>query len=59
MIRWFIDWTTRLNATDGLAFALVTVAVMAATGVAIAVVAELLFKALGIGAGKADRHHHH
>jgi hypothetical protein len=48
MISSFIEWTTRLNATHPLAFALVTVATMAALGIAIAVVVEVAFKLLGI-----------
>jgi hypothetical protein len=53
----FIQWTTHLNQTNHLAFALVTVGLMTATGLAIAVVAELVFKLLGIRTDRL-RHHH-
>jgi hypothetical protein len=53
----FIDWTTHLNETNRLAFALVTVGVMATVGLTIAAVAELVFRALGIKTGRA-RHRH-
>lgn len=55
MIASFIEWTTRLNETDLLAFALVTVGVMAAVGIAIALVADLIFKLLGIKAKSVHR----
>jgi hypothetical protein len=57
MITDFIEWTTHLNQTDRVAFALVTVAVMAGVGVFIATIAELIFKALGVRTGKPDHHH--
>lgn len=52
MLSEFIEWTTRLNESNRLAFALVTVGVMAAVGIAIATVAELVFRVLGIKPGK-------
>ena len=52
MISDFIDWTTHLNETNRLAFALVTVGVMVAVGIAISFVAELVFRLLGIKTGR-------
>ncbi|MBI5268511.1 MAG: hypothetical protein HY856_02415 [Burkholderiales bacterium] len=49
MLAWFIDWTTQLNATNRLGFAVVTVLTMATIGVAIAMVAELILKRLSSG----------
>ena len=56
MIASFIEWTTRLNASNPLAFALVTVGVMVALGVTIAAVVDLAFRLLGIRT-KAGGHH--
>lgn len=58
MLAWFIEWTTRLNQTDHLAFAAVTVLTMAGIGVAIAVTAELVLKKLSAGKSAAAGHHH-
>ena len=57
MITQFIEWTTYLNETNKLAFALVTVGVMAAVGVVIAFIAEPVFKVLGIKTEKMGHHH--
>lgn len=53
----FIAWTTYLNETNRLVFALVTVVLMAGVGISFAVIAELVFKALGIRSGKGEHHH--
>jgi hypothetical protein len=58
MLTWFIEWTTRLNQTHSLAFAVVTVSTMAALGVGIAVVAEWLLVRLAAGRPGAPGHHH-
>ena len=42
-------WLVRLNAESHLSFALLTVATMAAVGLAVGAGIELLLKALGIG----------
>ncbi|MBT9536845.1 MAG: hypothetical protein AAB283_04645 [Planctomycetota bacterium] len=57
MITQFIEWTTYLNETNKLAFALVTVGVMAAVGIVIAFIAEPVFKVLGIKTEKMGHHH--
>jgi small neutral amino acid transporter SnatA (MarC family) len=57
MITDFIEWTTHLNETNRLAFALVAVGVMAAVGIVIAFIAELVFKVLGIKTEKMGHHH--
>jgi hypothetical protein len=49
MLDWFIQWTTQLNQTNRLGFAVVTVVTMVTIGVAIAVVAELVLKQLSGG----------
>jgi hypothetical protein len=49
MLDWFIQWTTQLNQTNHLGFAVVTVVTMASIGVAIAVVAEVILKRLSGG----------
>lgn len=53
MIEGFVAWTTHLNETNRLAFAVVTVGVMAVVGIAIAVVAELVFRIVGIKTGRS------
>lgn len=58
MLATFIEWTTQLNQDNRLAFALVTVLTMAAIGVGIAVVAELLLKRLSAGKSSAAAQHH-
>ena len=58
MLAWFIQWTTQLNQTDHLAFAVVTVLTMATIGVGIAVVAEVLLMRLSSGKSGAPEHHH-
>lgn len=56
VLTWFIEWTTQLNRTDPLAFAIVTVLTMSLTGVAIAVVAEFFLKKLSQhGGGAKDK----
>lgn len=57
MLADFIAWTTHLNETNRLAFALVTVGVMAGVGIVFAAITELVFKLLGIKAGKPEHHH--
>lgn len=57
MIADFIAWTTHLNETNRLAFALVTVVVMAGVGIFFATVTEVIFKVLGIKSGKGEHHH--
>ena len=59
MLDWFIQWTTELNQTNRIAFALVTVATMAAIGVCIAVVAELILKQVPAGKSSGSGSHHH
>lgn len=54
MFARFVEWTTQLNQTDHLGFALVTVLTMAGVGVGVAVVAELLLGRLGIGKATAS-----
>jgi hypothetical protein len=49
MLDWFIQWTTQLNQSNHLGFAVVTVVTMASIGVAIAVVAEVILKRLSGG----------
>jgi hypothetical protein len=49
MLDWFIQWTTQLNQTNHLGFAVVAVVTMASIGVAIAVVAEVILKRLSGG----------
>lgn len=58
MLAWFIEWTTQLNQTNHLAFAVVTVLTMATVGGGIAVVAELLLARFGIGKSGSPKHHH-
>jgi hypothetical protein len=58
MLAWFIEWTTQLNQTNRLAFAVVTVLTMVTVGVGIAVVTELILVRLGIGKSGAPEHHH-
>lgn len=53
----FIAWTTQLNAASPLLFAIVTVAVMAVVGVFFAALMELVFKAIGVRAGRPDGLH--
>lgn len=57
MLADFIAWTTHLNETNRLAFALVTVGVMAGVGILFATITELIFKVLGIKSGKGEHHH--
>jgi len=57
MLADFIAWTTHLNETNRLAFALVTVGVMAGVGILFATITELVFKVLGIKSGKGEHHH--
>lgn len=57
MFAEFIAWTTHLNETNRLAFALVTVVLMAGVGIVFAALAEVVFKVLGIQSGKGEHHH--
>lgn len=57
MLADFIAWTTHLNETNRFAFALVTVVVMAGVGILFAAITEVVFKLLGIKAGKPEHHH--
>ena len=52
-----INWAVELNRTNHFGFGLLTVATMAGLGLAIATVAELFFKALGIKNDKIEIHH--
>ena len=58
MFDMFIAWTTQLNQTNHLIFALVTVLTMALTGIGIASLVELIFKGRGAGKSGAPDHHH-
>lgn len=58
MFAWFIEWTTQLNQTDHLAFAIVTVLTMALSGIGIAMTAELVLKRFGASKSSAPEHHH-
>lgn len=58
MLAWFIEWTTQLNQTNRLGFAVVTVLTMVAIGVGIAVVVEVLLKRLSAGKSAAAGSHH-
>jgi hypothetical protein len=58
MFAWFIEWTTQLNQTNHLGFAIVTVLTMAGVGIGIAVVAELLLKRFGAAKSGAPEHPH-
>lgn len=58
MFAWFLEWTTQLNQTDRLGFAIVTVLTMAAVGIGIAVVAEVLLKQFGATKSGAPEHNH-
>lgn len=56
MLSRFFAWTTQLNQTDPLAFAIVTVLTMATVGIAIAVTAEwLLARLAGHKRGAPER----
>jgi hypothetical protein len=59
MLDWFIQWTTQLNQTNHLGFAVVTVVTMVTIGVGIAVVAELILTRLSAGKSGAPSHHPH
>lgn len=58
MFDMFIAWTTQLNQTNHLIFALVTVLTMALTGIGIASFVELILKVMGAGKSGAPHHHH-
>lgn len=58
MFAWFLEWTTQLNQTNPLGFAIVTVLTMAFVGIGIAVVAEMLLKRFGASRSGAPEHHH-
>lgn len=57
MVEQFIEWTTCLNETNSLAFALVTVGTMSVVGIGIAFAMELVFKIIGIKIEKIEHHH--
>ncbi|MDP2107440.1 MAG: hypothetical protein Q8J67_00145 [Rhodocyclaceae bacterium] len=46
-----------MNETNHLAFALVTVGVMAGVGILFAAITEVVFKVLGIKSGKGEHQH--
>ncbi|MDO9601950.1 MAG: hypothetical protein Q7J02_06525 [Rhodocyclaceae bacterium] len=46
-----------MNETNHLAFALVTVGVMAGVGILFAAITEVVFKMLGIKSGKGEHQH--
>jgi hypothetical protein len=50
-------WLVELNKTNHVMFGVVTVITMSGLGVLIAVVIELLFKALGIKGERIEIHH--
>jgi hypothetical protein len=52
-----LTWIVKLNESHHVAFAALTVLTMAASGSAIALAAELFFKALGIKSKKIEMHH--
>ncbi len=58
MFASFLEWTTQLNQTNPLGFAIVTVLTMASVGVGVAVVAELLLKKFGAAKSGAPKHPH-
>jgi hypothetical protein len=58
MFAWFLEWTTQLNQTNHLAFAIATVLTMAGVGIGIAVLAEVLLKQFGAARSGAPEHHH-
>lgn len=51
------DWLVELNRTNHVAFGILTVASMAGLGGLIAVLAELVFTALGIRSDKIEIQH--
>lgn len=53
----FFDYAAVIAKTDPVKFAFLTVATMAGTGLACAVVADIFFKVLGINLGKYDHGH--
>jgi hypothetical protein len=53
----FIQWTTRLNQTNHVGFAVVTVLTMTGVGVGIAVVAEAILRRLSAGRSTAPSSH--
>lgn len=59
MLAWFIEWTTQLNQTNHLGFAVVTVLTMVTIGVGIAALAEVVLTRLSAGKAGAPSHHPH
>lgn len=59
MLAWFIEWTTQLNQTNHLGFAVVTVLTMVTIGVGIAALAEVILTRLSAGKSGAASHHPH
>ena len=57
MLAWFIQWTTQLNQTNHVGFAAVTVLTMAAIGIGLAGMAEVILKRLA-GKPGAPEHQH-
>ncbi|MEK8032511.1 hypothetical protein AACH06_16930 [Ideonella sp. DXS29W] len=54
MLTWFIQWTTHLNRTNHVGFAIVTVLTMATIGIALAVLTELIIKRFAGRTGAPD-----
>lgn len=52
-----LQWVVELNETNHVGFAVLTVVTMAGIGVAIAAVAEVIFKALGVKSDKIEVQH--
>jgi hypothetical protein len=52
-----INWVVELNKSNHSGFAILTVATMAVVGIFIAVLAELVFKGLGIKTEKIEIKH--
>jgi len=57
MLDWFIQWTTQLNQTNHVGFAVVTVLTMAAIGIGLAGTAELIIRRLAAHSGATEHHH--
>lgn len=56
MLAWFIDWTTQLNQTHHVGFAIVTVLTMASIGIGLAGTAEWILKRIAAQSGAPDHH---
>lgn len=53
----FVDWMVELNRSNHVGFGILTVALMAGIGGVIAVLADLVFTALGIRSDKIEIQH--